>query len=117
MEPGTGNRGYLWPCSWFHVPCFMFPPEEPAMTFTALGRDPRTGRLGVSTTTGEMAIGSRAPYALAHVGAVATQALTDPRLGPLALELLKLGYPAQKVLDELTSSDPGIAYRQLGIVD
>jgi uncharacterized Ntn-hydrolase superfamily protein len=87
------------------------------MTFTALGRDPRTGRLGVATTTGEMAIGSRCTYVLANIGAVATQALTDPRLGPLALELLKLGYPAQKVLDELKSSDPGVAYRQLGIVD
>jgi uncharacterized Ntn-hydrolase superfamily protein len=87
------------------------------MTFTALGRDPRTGRLGIATTTGEMAIGSRCTYVLANVGAVATQALTDPRLGPLALRLLEVGYPAQKVLNELASSDPGIEYRQLGIVD
>lgn len=87
------------------------------MTFTALGRCPRTGRLGVATTTGEMAIGSRAPYALANVGAVATQALTDPRLGPLALKLLDIGYPAQRVLDELAVSDPHIEFRQLGIVD
>jgi uncharacterized Ntn-hydrolase superfamily protein len=87
------------------------------MTFTALGRCPRTGRLGVAATTGEMAIGSRAPYAMANVGAVATQALTDPRLGPLALRLLELGYPAQRVLDELAASDPNIEYRQLGIVD
>ena len=87
------------------------------MTFTVLGRDPRTGRLGVCTTTGEMAIGSRAPYALANVGAVATQALTDPRLGPLMLKLLELGYPAQKVLAEIEASDPHIEYRQIGIVD
>lgn len=87
------------------------------MTFTALGRDPRTGRLGVAMTTGEMAVGSRVPYVLANVGAIATQALTDPRLGPLALRLLGLGYSAQKVIDELRSSDPGIEYRQLGIVD
>lgn len=87
------------------------------MTFTVLGRCARTGRLGVATSTGEMAIGSRAPHVKAHVGAVATQALTDPRLGPLALTLLELGYPAQKVLDELVASDPSIEYRQLGIVD
>ncbi|WP_091737509.1 DUF1028 domain-containing protein [Phenylobacterium immobile] len=87
------------------------------MTFTVIGRDPRTGRLGVGTSTGEMAIGSRAPYVVANVGAVATQALTDPRLGPLALKLLSLGYPAQKVIDELVSSDPNIEYRQLGVVD
>jgi len=87
------------------------------MTFTAIGRCPRTGRLGVATTTGEMAIGSRAPAVTANAGAVATQALTDPRLGPLALRLLDLGYPALRVLAELESSDPYIEYRQLGIVD
>jgi uncharacterized Ntn-hydrolase superfamily protein len=87
------------------------------LTFTVLGRDPRTGRMGVATSTGEMAIGSRAPYVVANIGVVATQALTDPRLGPLALRLLEIGYPAQKVVDELASSDAGIEYRQLGVVD
>lgn len=87
------------------------------MTFTAIGRCPRTGRLGVATTTGEMAIGSRAPFVSANLGAVATQALTDPRLGPLALRLLDLGYPAQRVIDELEASDEYVEYRQLGIVD
>ena len=87
------------------------------MTFTAIGRCPRTGRLGVATTTSEMAIGSRAPHVAANIGAVATQASTDPRLGPLALRLLDLGYPAQRVVDELAASDPHIEWRQLGIVD
>src|SRR5690606_16141950 len=86
-------------------------------TFTAIGRCPRTGRLGVATSTSEMSIGSRAPHVKANVGAVATQAYTDPRLGQLAIQLLDLGYPAHRVLNDLEASDPYIEFRQLGIVD
>ncbi len=86
-------------------------------TFTSVARCTRTGALGIATATGEMAVGSRVPFAKAHVGAVATQAMTDPRLGPLALRLLELGFSAPKVLAELESSDPGIEGRQIAMVD
>jgi len=86
-------------------------------TFTAVGRCPRTGRLGISVATGEMGVGGRVPHIAANLGAVATQAYTDPRLGPLALRLLDLGYPAERVLKELEASDPYIGFRQLAIVD
>jgi uncharacterized Ntn-hydrolase superfamily protein len=86
-------------------------------TFTITARCPRTGALGVCMATGEMAVGSRVPNVRARVGAVATQAMTDPRLGPLGLELLQLGYSAPKVLSELADSDPGIEGRQLAVVD
>ena len=86
-------------------------------TFTAIGRCPRTGRLGVAVTTGEIATGSRVPSVMANVGAVGTQASTDPRLGPLAIKLLELGYPAARVMSELEASDPYIEFRQLGVVD
>ncbi len=86
-------------------------------TFTITARCPRTGALGVCMATGEMAVGSRVPHVRSRVGAVATQAMTDPRLGPLGLELLQLGYSAKKVLAELADSDPGIEGRQLAVVD
>lgn len=86
-------------------------------TFTALGRCPRTGRLGVAVTTSEMGVGGRVPAVQPHVGAVGTQAYTDPRLGRLALQLLAIGYPAARVLGELEASDPHVEWRQLGIVD
>ena len=86
-------------------------------TFTAIGRCPRTGRLGVAVTTGEIGTGGRVPSVMANVGAVGTQASTDPRLGPLAIKLLELGYPAARTMAELEASDPYIEYRQLGIVD
>ena len=86
-------------------------------TFTAIGRCPRTGRLGISISTSEMAVTGRCVYIKANIGAVATQSRTDPRLGLLAIELLELGYPAGRVLAQLEESDPYIEYRQLGIVD
>lgn len=86
-------------------------------TFTALGRCPRTGRLGVAVTTSEIGTGGRVPHIKANIGAAATQAYTDPRLGELALRLLELGYRAPRVMAELETSDPHIEWRQLGIVD
>ena len=86
-------------------------------TFSIVARCPRTGMLGVGITTREMAVGSRCPHVRAGVGAVATQASTDPRLGPLALRLLELGFSAPKVLRELEGSDPYIEPRQLAVVD
>ncbi len=88
-----------------------------ADTFTIVARCERTGMLGIGLTTREMAIGSRCPYGKARVGAVATQASTDPRLGHLALKLLGMGYSAPKALKELVDSDPHIERRQLGVVD
>ncbi|PPR59613.1 MAG: hypothetical protein CFH10_01847 [Alphaproteobacteria bacterium MarineAlpha4_Bin2] len=86
-------------------------------TFTILGRCARTGALGIVTATGEMAVGSRVPFVEDGVGAVATQALTDPRLGRKGLELLKEGQSATEALDSLAKFDPHIEARQLGIVD
>lgn len=96
---------------------FQFILGEETHTFTAIARCPQTGRLGISVTTGEVGVGSRVPFVKPNLGAVATQASTDPRLGPLAIQLLELGYPAHKVMTELEASDPFIERRQLGIVD
>jgi len=86
-------------------------------TFTIAGRCPRTGALGICTATGEMAVGSRVPYVRDGVGAVATQALTDPRLGPMGLDLLAAGQEAADVLDALVAADPHIEARQLAVID
>ena len=86
-------------------------------TFTILGRCARTGALGVITATGEMAVGSRVPFVEDGVGAVATQALTDPRLGKKGLDLLRAGKSATEVIEALTAVDPHIEARQLGVID
>ena len=51
------------------------------------------------------------------VGAIATQSYANPRYGPDGLALLREGRSALAVVEALTSSDPGSAERQVGVVD
>ncbi len=86
-------------------------------TFSIIARCSRTGMLGIAITTSDITVGSRCPYVMPSVGAISTQASTDPTLGPFALRLLKQGYSAKGALQHLETSDPYIERRQLGIVD
>lgn len=88
-----------------------------ADTFTLIARCERTGMLGIGMATSSICVATRCPFAKANIGAVSIQAYPDPRLGPLAIELLEMGYSAPKVLAELKASDPHIEYRQIGVVD
>jgi uncharacterized Ntn-hydrolase superfamily protein len=87
------------------------------MTFAISARCAETGKYGVAISTRPMAVGARCPFIAPGVGVVVSMAYTDPRLGPLGLKLLKLGYSAKKVLDEIASSDPHMEYRQLSVID
>ena len=87
------------------------------MTFSLAGRCARTGMMGAAVTTSSIAVGSRCPFAAAGVGAVLTQHTTDPRLGPLALDLLRRGIAPANVLDALRSATPGSGWRQLALID
>lgn len=87
------------------------------MTFSALGHCPRTGQIGVATTTSGFGVGARVPWARADIGAVATQHRTDPRLGPRGLALLASGCPAAETVAALAASTPDHKWRQLGIID
>jgi uncharacterized Ntn-hydrolase superfamily protein len=51
------------------------------------------------------------------VGAVITQASTNPRLGHLGLNLLRAGYAAPWVVHEIAASDAFVERRQLGALD
>src|SRR4051794_19986471 len=86
-------------------------------TFSIVARCARTGMLGVVLTTHAHAVGSRCPYAMANVGAVATQALTDPRLGPQALALLRNGRSAEDALSQIVARDEYRDFHQVGVVD
>jgi uncharacterized Ntn-hydrolase superfamily protein len=87
------------------------------MTFSLAARCPRTGMLGVAVTTSSIAVGSRCAFARARVGGVLSQHRTDPRLGPLGLDLLAEGNTAQQAVDALVASTPHRGWRQLAIVD
>jgi uncharacterized Ntn-hydrolase superfamily protein len=86
-------------------------------TFSIVARCPRTRMFGIGIATSSIAVAARCIHARAGVGAIATQASTDPRLGITGIKLLEMGFSASKVLAELRSSDPYIEKRQLSIVD
>ena len=86
-------------------------------TFSITGRCHQTGMLGIAITTSDIAVGGRCSYVKELVGAAATQATTDPRLGPFALRLMESGYSAVGAMQQLEASDPHIERRQLGLVD
>ncbi len=87
------------------------------MTFSLLGRCARTGMLGAAVTTSSIAVGSRCAHARAGVGACLTQHRTDPRLGPLALDLLARGYDARHTLHAVRAVAPHLDWRQLAVLD
>lgn len=87
------------------------------MTFSLAGRCARTGMLGAVVTTSSIAVGSRCQHAAAGVGAALTQHMTDPRLGPLLLDLLKRGYSAQQAIEAAAGATPREDWRQLAVID
>lgn len=87
------------------------------MTFSIAGRCAKTGAFGVAITTSSIAVGARCPHARAGVGAVATQNVTDPNLGPLLLDEMERGRTAPEAVAAIVRNRPHIDYRQLTAVD
>ena len=87
------------------------------MTFSIAGRCARTGMFGVVVTTSSLAVGSRCAFAKAGVGAALTQHRTDPRLGPLAIELMERGFTARQAMDAVVAATPHRDWRQLAFID
>lgn len=87
------------------------------MTFSIAGRCASSGAFGVAITTSSIAVGARCPHARARVGAVATQNVTDPNLGPLLLDMMEKGHSAPEAIAAVVKDRPFIDYRQLTAVD
>jgi uncharacterized Ntn-hydrolase superfamily protein len=90
---------------------------EIVATYSIVACDLEAGQWGVATQSKFLAVGSIVPWASPGVGAVATQALANPRYGPDGLALLADGLSADEVVARLTQADEGRAERQLGVVD
>jgi uncharacterized Ntn-hydrolase superfamily protein len=86
-------------------------------TFSIVAHCPRTSDLGIAVSTAIPAVGAINPFARARVGAIATQAVSNPYLGIDGLNLLAQGLSATKVLDQLLRTDADREKRQLSIVD
>ena len=87
------------------------------MTFSIAARCAKTGAFGVAITTSSIAVGARCPHARAGVGAVATQNITDPELGPRLLDLMSQGLSARDSINSIIWDNPYADFRQLTAVD
>ena len=87
------------------------------MTYSIVARDKKTGELGVAVQSHYFQVSPAVPWALAGVGAVATQSRVNLSYGKLGLELLQGGYTADEALKALTAGDPQAEGRQCAVVD
>ena len=86
-------------------------------TFSITARCSHSGQFGIAVATRVPAVGAAVPHLRAGVGAIASQATTNPYLGIDGLDLLAAGGSAAEVRDALVAWDPDIARRQFTIVD
>lgn len=88
------------------------------MTFSIVGRCAQTGQLGIAISSSSISVGARCPWVRAGVGAVATQNVTLPVLGPRILDLLEQHKLApHDALSHARDEDRFDAYRQVTVID
>lgn len=87
------------------------------MTFTLVARCPDTGQFGIAISSSSPAVAARCAHARAGVGAVASQNVTDPALGPLVLDRLEAGLSAPEALADVVRGRAHIGWRQILVVD
>ncbi len=86
------------------------------MTYSIAARCPRSGAFGIAITSSSICVASRCAW-VSPLGAVTTQNVTDPGLGPTGLSLLRQGLGAGAVLQLLLAGTPQPEWRQVGVVD
>jgi uncharacterized Ntn-hydrolase superfamily protein len=86
------------------------------MTFSIVARD-ASGAFGSAICSSSPAVAARCAHLADGVGAVNSQNVTDPRLGPAVLAGLREGLGASEALHAITAMTPNIEFRQLLVVD
>ena len=87
------------------------------MTFSILGRCMVTGQFGMAVSSSSPAVAARCAHARAGVGAVASQNVTDPRLGPYVLDAMENGMDADAAVASVIAAASHTAFRQLLAID
>ncbi len=87
------------------------------MTFSLVARCAQTGMFGIAVSSSSPAVAARCAYTRAGVGAVASQNVTDPMLGPLALDLMQGGMSAVQAVERVRAEGKFIEYRQVLAID
>lgn len=90
------------------------------MTFTVMGYCDTTGEIGIASATTSIAVGARLGQRVVAGGRewmVASQAVARPGLGFEAADLLAAGTDYDGLECLLAAKDPGLAYRQLAVIE
>jgi len=87
------------------------------MTFSVVARCSETGMFGLAITSSSPAVAARCSYARAGVGAVASQNVTDPSLGPFVLESMAAGNNASAAVKRCVQQHDHMDFRQVLAVD
>ncbi|MEG5262986.1 DUF1028 domain-containing protein [Pseudomonas sp. JDS28PS106] len=87
------------------------------MTFSIVARCPDSGQFGIAISSSSIAVGARCPWLRPGVGAVSSQNITLPALGPETLNLLEQGLAPEQALDKVLTSNGYSQYRQITAID
>ncbi|MTI01962.1 DUF1028 domain-containing protein [Roseibium sp. RKSG952] len=87
------------------------------MTFSLVAHCAETGMFGLAISSSSPAVAARCSFARAGVGAVASQNVTDPTLGPLTLDLMQNGLSAPEAIDQIGRQGNFMDYRQVLAID
>ena len=87
------------------------------MTFSIVARCVETNQFGMAISSSSPAVAARCAFAKAGVGVVASQNITDPRLGPKTLLALNEGHSAPEAIAKIITAAEHADFRQLLAVD
>lgn len=87
------------------------------MTFSLVARCAELGMVGIVITSSSPAVAARCAHVRAGVGAVASQNVTDPTLGPELLDRMAGGDLPDAAIAAMVNARSNIAFRQLVAVD
>ena len=87
------------------------------MTFSIVARCVEREQFGMAVSSSSPAVAARCAYARAGVGAVASQNVTDPRLGPGTIDAMAAGMDAKTAIASVIAAADHTEFRQLLAVD
>ena len=87
------------------------------MTFSLVAKCENTNMFGVAIASSSPAVAARCSYTRAGVGAVSSQNVTDPSLGPLTLDYIEKGSSASQAINQLRETSTNLEFRQVLVID
>ncbi|MGA7271699.1 MAG: DUF1028 domain-containing protein, partial [Acidimicrobiia bacterium] len=87
------------------------------MTYSVIAFDAESGAYGIGVQSHWFNVGRSVPWARFGVGAVVTQALTDPSYGWRGLDAMASGLAPREALDCLLAGDDEADRRQVAFMD